>query len=292
MIRNPIYVGLIILGAAALFSPAAVHAQRVDHPACTGAELNAATTAYVEAQRTGDISKLAFADTAEYLENMEKVSKGDGLWNTALPIAYSNSFHDPVRCKTFTEIVVTGGGHPYVIGTRLYLNDHRIVRIDSLVTDKGDWLFNANAYSKYASTEDWGVLPKSERISGQQLINVANAYLDRFSDKFTEAPFDGPCERIEGGSYTNYDHKPNPTCKNGFPKGVLYIVNRDYLVDEAKGVINIYCRFGNSETGMPDSHTFRIVNGKYRYVHTLSVNLSDTPSPQAEDNGYHVPINN
>jgi hypothetical protein len=43
---------------------------------------------------------------------------------------------------------------------------------------------------------------------------------------------------------------------------VLYIVNRDYVVDEEQRVINVYCRFGNSATGMPDSHPFRLVDGK------------------------------
>jgi hypothetical protein len=62
---------------------------------------------------------------------------------------------------------------------------------------------------------------------------------------------------------------------------VLYIVNRDYIVDEDLGVINVFCRFGNSSTGMPDSHTFRLVNGKLENVHTLSVNLNpNSPSPQ------------
>jgi len=67
---------------------------------------------------------------------------------------------------------------------------------------------------------------------------------------------------------------------------VLYIVNRDYVVDEEMGVVNVYCRFGSSSTGMPDSHTFRLIEGKLRYVHTLSVNLNpNAPSPQADDNG-------
>ncbi len=67
---------------------------------------------------------------------------------------------------------------------------------------------------------------------------------------------------------------------------MLYIVNRDYVVDEEQGVVNIYCRFGDSKTGMPDSHTFRLVNGKIANVHTISVNLNpDRPSPQADDNG-------
>ena len=285
MIRKIVSACVILVGAACVFGAPRAHAQRVDHPSCTSEQLHAVTNAYVEAQRKGDISHLPLADSAEFLENMKKIKKTDGLWNKALPVAYTDSFHDPVRCKTFTEIVVTDGGHPYVIGTRLYMNKGKIVRMDSLVTDKGDWLFNANAYKKYASSEDWGVLPAGERTPAQDLINGANAYLDQFSDKFTKAPWGRPCARLEGGAYTNPDHKKDATCEVGIPKGVLYIVNRDYLVDPEKGVINIFCRFGNSENGMPDSHTFRFVNGKFRYVHTLSVNLTDTPSPQANDDG-------
>jgi hypothetical protein len=46
--------------------------------------------------------------------------------------------------------------------------------------------------------------------------------------------------------------------------------------------MSIPCRFGNSQSGMPDSHTFRLVNGKLRYVHTLSVNIV-REVPQVED---------
>ena len=279
---------LTVSGALCTLGVAAAHAARVDKPTCTAEQLSAATDAYVSAQKKGDISKLPLADDAEYVENMQTITKADGLWNKKLKIAHVASFHDPVRCKTFTEIVVTKGGHPYVIGTRLYMNDGKIIRIDSLVTDKGDWLFNANAYLKYTSKQDWGVLPENQRVPAQQLINAANAYLDRFSDKFTDAPFNGrPCTRLEGGAYTNADNKPDAdaSCEVGIPKGVLYIVNRDYMVDPEHGVIDVFCRFGDSKTGMPDSHLFRIVNGEFRYIHTLSVNLSDTPSPQSDDNG-------
>jgi hypothetical protein len=40
------------------------------------------------------------------------------------------------------------------------------------------------------------------------------------------------------------------------------------------GAVNVFCRFGG-EDGMPDSHLFYLVNGRYRYIHTLSVNPSD-----------------
>ena len=49
------------------------------------------------------------------------------------------------------------------------------------------------------------------------------------------------------------------------------------VVDEEMGTVNIFCRFGNSTDGMPDSHLFRLVNGKYRWIHTVSVNLTGKP---------------
>lgn len=272
----------LTLSCLLLLTVGAVQAQ----PVCQRIELEAATAAYVAAQESGDISALEFADDAAYLENMQPVSRADGLWNTALPVALSRSFHDATRCKTFTEIVVTEGDHQYVIGTRLYLDNGAITRIDSLVTDKGDWLFNANAYLKYSSAEDWSAPAPAERSTASELINAANAYLDLFSDKFVERPWGTPCARLEGGAYSNRNNDPNATCAVGIPAGVLYIVNRDYMVDEEMGVINVFCRFGNSQTGMPDSHTFRLIDGRYRYVHTLSVNMNpNAPSPQADDNG-------
>jgi hypothetical protein len=282
---NKIAAGWLLSAAAV-----AVHAQG-QPPAspraeCTRAELQAAVDSYLGAQASGDAGKMAFADKAVYRENMADVAKGDALWNRALPIAHARSFLDPVRCKTFTEVIVTQGDHPYVIGTRLYVDRRKIMRIDSLVTDKGDWLFNANAYLKYSSAEDWSAPKNAARVSGQELINAANSYLDMFSDKFVKAPWGRPCARLEGGAYTNRDGKKDATCEVGIPAGVLYIVNRDYVVDEEQGVINVFCRFGNSSTGMPDSHTFRLVNGKLANVHTLSVNLNpNQPSPQADDNG-------
>jgi hypothetical protein len=271
------YVG----AAALLLSAMGVQAQT----ACTRATLQAAADSYVAAQTTGDIAKMALSNDAKYRENMSDVAADAGLWNTALPIALSRSFLDDKRCKSFTEVIVTEGAHQYVIGTRLAVADGKITLIDSLVTDQGDWLFNANAYLKYSSLEDWSAPAASEKTSMMDLINGANAYLDLFSDKVVQQPWGIPCARLEGGAYSNRDNKPDATCAVGIPAGVLYIVNRDYIVDEELGVINVFCRFGNSQTGMPDSHTFRMIDGKLRNVHTLSVNLGTAPSPQADDDG-------
>ena len=114
-------------------------------------------------------------EKAHYLENMKDVEKGAGLWNTALPVAHDMSFHDDKRCKTFTEIIVNQGATPYVIGTRLYLHQGKIIRVDSIVTRPGDWLFNANAYLKYSKAEDWSELFKYQKTEPKEMIRGANA---------------------------------------------------------------------------------------------------------------------
>ena len=290
MLKTTFFAALLLgAGAPALaqpdVAPPSPFAPLQDRPVCTRAELKAATAAYVEAQRSGNISALPLDPKAHFLENMTTIDRAAGLWNHALPIAHAMSFHDDKRCKTFTEIVVTAGGHPYVIGTRLYMHQGKIIRVDSLVTDQGDWLFNANAYLKYTTLDNWQPLAPAQHTPASEMIRGANAYLDSFADKFTDIPWGTPCARLEGGAYTNRDAKPDASCAVGIPAGVLYIVNRDYLVDDEMGVLNVFCRFGNSASGMPDSHSFRFVGGKIRGVHTLSVNLGTTPSPQADDNG-------
>jgi hypothetical protein len=261
-------------------TPPSPYAPLQDKPTCTRAELKTLTDAYVAAQRNGSLAGLPLDAKAHYLENMKDVEKSAGMWNTKLTIDHAMSFHDDVRCKTFTEIIVTGPT-AYVIGTRLYVHGGKIIRVDSLVTKKGDWLFSANAYLKYSKQEDWSNLFKYQKTDPREMIRGANAYLDAFSDKFTDVPWGTPCARLEGGAYTNRTNDPHASCEVGIPAGVLYIVNRDYLIDTEKGVINIFCRFGNSATGTPDSHVFRFIDGKVRLVHTLSI----TPGPQVDDNG-------
>ncbi len=260
-------------------------APRVDRPTCTHEELEAITDTYVQAQRTGDISGMPLASNAHYLENMDTVDASAGLWNTALEVDNDMSFHDDTRCKTFTEIIVTGPT-PYVIGTRLFVHEGEIIRMDSIVTTTGDWLFNADAFLLYTQQEDWTDLHDYQLTDPSEMIRGANAYLDGFMDKFTDIPWGVPCARLEGGAYTNRSGDPYASCELGMPAGVLYLTNRDYLIDEQKGVINVFMRFGSSENGGPDSHTFRYIDGKFRQIHTLTA----IPGPQVDATG--APIGN
>jgi hypothetical protein len=267
MIRAMVSIALL------LSSTAIVHAQAV----CTRSMLQAATDSYIAAQKAGDLSKMSLSPKVKFIENMQDTTKDKGLWNKALPIALQHSIYDVGRCKTFTEIIVTEGGHPYVVGTRLTVKDGQVSEIDSLVTNEGDWLFNAQDYLKYSSADDWSVLPLDDRVSRQNLIDAGNQYFDFvFMDKGIRPPWGTPCARLEGGAYTNEKNEYKDTCQIPAPLGNMYIVNRSYVVDEEMGAVNVFCRFGDG-TGMPDSHLFRLVNGRYRWIHTLSVNLTGKP---------------
>jgi len=246
---------------------------------CTRSMLKAATDSYIAAQEAGDPSKMALAPNVKYIENMSETTKDKGLWNTALPIAFHRSIYDVGRCKTFTEVIVTEGGHPYVIGTRLKVKDGKVDEIDSLVTDADDWLFNAEVYLKYSKAEDWSVLPVDDRVRRQDLVDAGNQYFDFvWLDAGIRPPWGTPCARLEGGIYTNPNNEDKDTCQISapIPPG-LFMVNRSFVVDEEMGAVNVFCRFVDSTNGMPDSHTFRLVNGKYRWIHTLSVNLTGKP---------------
>jgi hypothetical protein len=71
--------------------------------------------------------------------------------------------------------------------------------------------------------------------------------------------------------YTNADNHPNPSCTEGVPKGGgVPMINRRYIVDVDKGTVIGQIDFGG-EKGLPDVHTFRLENGKLRFVHVITL---------------------
>lgn len=246
-----------------LLAPLASFAQ----VSCTRDGLQNATDLYLAAQSKGDPSGLPLAKGLDYVENMQQVDIKSGVIQKALKIDFHRTLIDPATCQTFTEIIVTDPSHPYVIGTRLRVNHDKIAEIEMLVTQKGDWLFNADNYMKWSPNENWGVIPADQRDTRDTLVAAANAYLDAFLEKRTDlVPWGYPCERTEGGLRTGKGLTTD-TCAVGVPAGVN-IVERRFIVDETIGSVVAFCRFGVG--GIPDTHLFRIEHGKLRYVHTLT----------------------
>jgi hypothetical protein len=252
-----------IVLSAVLLAPAASFAQ----VACTPYGLQAAANLYIGAQSKGDPSGMPLANGLAYIENMQVVDIKSGVIQKPLKIDFHRTLIDPATCQTFTEVTVTDKSHPYVIGTRLRINHGKIAEIESLVTQQGDWLFNADNYYKWSPSEDWGVIPPAQRDSRDTLVAAANAYLDAFLEKKLDlVPWGFPCNRTEGGLRTGKG-VPEDSCDVGVPAGVNIIARR-FVVDETTGAVVAFCTFGVG--GIPDTHLFRVEKGKLRFVHTLT----------------------
>ena len=79
-------------------------------------------------------------------------------------------------------------------------------------------------------------------------------------------PWGTPCARLEGGIYTGRG-EPTDSCNVGVPENIQ-LTDRRYVVDVARGAVNVQLKFG--ESARPDSHTFRIENGTIRFIHTVT----------------------
>jgi len=258
---------LALVGA--LLAPAISHAQ----VSCTRQGLQTAADLYVAAQSKGDLSGLPLAKGLGYVENFKPMNIDEGLIKKAMKIDHQRSLLDTTTCQTFTEVIVTDKANPYVLGVRLRVDHGLIAEMEMLWTTMGYWLFNADNYLKYSSSENWGAIPADRRDTRATLEAAANAYLDAFLEgKKDLVPWGYPCERTEGGMRTGKE-APDDSCDVGVPSGVN-IANRHFVVDEVMGAVVAFCTFGaggpNGGSGAPDTHLFRVENGKLRYVHTLT----------------------
>jgi hypothetical protein len=275
--------GLCFALGGALLAPSLSHAQ----VSCTRGGLQQAVDLYVAAQTKGDLAGLPLAKGVGYWENIAPADIQKGFVTKPLKIDHHRSFLDTDSCQTFTEIIVTNKAAPYVVATRLRVNHDKIAEVETLWTTTGYWLFNADAYLKYSSAEKWDAIPAEKRDTRGTLVSAANAYLDAFLEKKIDlVPWGFPCVRVEGGAYTGKG-TPSDSCEVGVPGGVN-ISNRRFVVDEVTGTVAVFCTFGaggpNSGSGAPDTHLFRVENGKLRYVHTLTHMLQssfrgNTPTP-------------
>ncbi len=258
-----------ILLIGALLAPTSGSAQI----SCSREGLQRAVDLYIAAQTKGDTSGLPLATGLGYMENVAPANIDKGLIKTPMKIDHHRSLLDTATCQTFTEAIVTDKEHPYVFGTRLRVNHDKIAEIEIIWTTKGYWGFNADAYLKYSSAEKWDTIPANKRDTRATLVAAANAYLDAFLEQKKDlVPWGYPCNRTEGGMHTGKG-TPNDSCDVGVPSGVN-IVNRRFVADETTGSVVAFCTFGagnaTGSSGAPDSHLFRVEDGKLRYVHTLT----------------------
>jgi len=258
-------ISVLLLACATLATQASAQ--------CTRDSLKAITAEYLASLASGKPSFASLAATGVvYLENDAPLDISKGLLSQAggIKIDFNRTIYDTTACASYTEIVATTK-HAYVIGTRLTVGaDAKVTKIDSVVCDDGDWLFNAAGSLRYNNQETWDPIPEAKRNTREVIKAAGDAYIDAWGDKSVNPPFDAKCSRLEGGSYLTGN------CKLTFsPPFVL--MNKRYTIDEELGAVDIFHNFPfldkaiARDPGTQTNNLMRVEAGKIKYIHENTV---------------------
>ena len=148
--------------------------------------------------------------------------------------------------------------------------------MDSVVSDDGDWIFDAKGHLNWTTQEKWDPIPEAKRDTRSVIRAAGDAYLDQWANSTLSVPLGTPCARLEGGMYTGSRDPNANTCRMpAFPQP-LKAGKRRYVVDVELGTVGILNEFPWLEASrvngsMPSSNMFRVEGGLIRYIHEVTV---------------------
>ncbi len=238
--------------------------------------LQDAAAAYLKALGAGDASFVSLSSGANYTENDNPLDIKAGVLSQPISVDWSRSIYDTVQCATATEINAASNKHPYVIVTRMLIADDKITSIDSVVSDDGDWAFNATSHLKYAKQEQWDPIPEGKRDSRDGLRRRGMPTLTTGVISPSRFPMVHPARGSKAVGIRG-DSKPtaNTCAMPAFPVP-LKVGNRRYTIDEELGAVDILNGFPwleaskNSTFQTPSTNFFRIEDGQIRYIHEIT----------------------
>lgn len=246
--------------------------------ACGRETLQGLADAYIKAQTAGDASMVPLASGATYAENDVAMDIAAGVLKGALKVDFTRSFHDTTQCATFTELVAATDPHPYVIHTRIEATeDGKVAKMESVVTDDGDWVFGATEHLAVTKVENWDEIPADKRDTREAIQAAADAYLNNWGDPELPVPHGTPCSRLEGRISTAARNPEGQACTMGAFPEKLAVGNRRYVIDENFGAVAIFHNFPWLDAGIPKdpgtpaSQSFRVEGGMNRYIHEVTV---------------------
>ena len=245
---------------------------------CSREMLRTLTDAYVKAQSTGQSARLPLAKGASYAENDQAMDIRKGVLAGALKVDFTRSFHDTTQCAAFTELVAATDPHPYVIHTRIEATrGGRVTKMESVVTDAGDWMFGAAEHLAVTRSQTWDEIPKDRRDTRAVIQAAADAYLDNWGNPELPVPHGATCARLEGRINTGSRNPEGNTCNMGAFPQKLKVGHRRYVIDETIGAVSVFHDFPWLDAGLPTdpgtpaSQMFRVEGGKNRYIHEVTV---------------------
>ncbi len=165
---------------------------------------------YVAALVAHDPSKVDFATDVKFVENIQRMKPGEGLWKTASapPTTFKIYVPDPVSEQVGFMCVMKENDKPIQLVVRLKLENGKIVEAEHLIAR------NLRETSlKNLQTPRPGLLakvPPSDRVPRAEMLKIGASYYTALTTANGKAaPFAADCERHENGMQTTGVSGPN-----------------------------------------------------------------------------------
>jgi hypothetical protein len=177
--------------------------------ACDRACLNKMVDTYLAAMVAHDPGKTPLAADVKFVENVERMKPGEGLWKTAsaVPTTFKIYVPDPVAGQVGFIGVMQENGKPIELGLRLKVSNGKITEAEHLVARE---LREAGLKNLVAPREAFtSAVPPAERMPRDEMLKIGLSYYDALVNGDGKAtPFADDCVRRENGLQTTGNPPP------------------------------------------------------------------------------------
>ena len=173
-----------------------------DDAACDRACIIAVTDSYLAALASRDPAAAPLARNAAFLENLERLAPGEGLWKTVTggKGAFAIYVPDPKLQQGGWIGLIERDGTPVLLALRLKLEGQRITEAEHLIAEPtgGDLRHLVRPRRGLLAA-----IPEDERLPHAELMRIGASYYDALDDNDGSlTPFAADCQRIENGMIT------------------------------------------------------------------------------------------
>ena len=175
--------------------------------ACDRACLIKLADNYLDVVAARDPASIPLSDEIGFVENVEALRPGEGLWASAAGTATSFRLYVPdpeqnaVGIMTVIDRQTENGIVPALLAVRLRVEEGKITEAEHLVAEVPDEADPARLVKPRASLT--AVVPENERMSRAALAAIAGSYYEALvQSDGSLAPFGADCEREENGLIT------------------------------------------------------------------------------------------
>ncbi len=178
-------------------------AVEADAPTCDRSCLVQLAGDYVAALATHDPSGLPLAENVAFVENIEAMDVGEGLWETATSGA--TDFAITVPDEEWQSVgwfgMIGNAGEPTMLAVRLKLEDGQITEIEHRVVAPAAGMEENLAAPRAGLVSE---VPEEARLPHDELVRIGASYYDAVDDNDGSLmPFAEDCERHENGIITS-----------------------------------------------------------------------------------------